>query len=133
MGGSLNKSGGIALRRVILFLVLAMMLVAATSVGAIAQEAQEANPPTPECGWYENPERGWGWDYWCYHPTQLFWVPAFFGVTFDDVEENEGTPLLPTPTCSWYDNPQRGWGWDYWCSHPTERYWEPVFVGVTFD
>ena len=113
----------------LLFLTLATMVVAATSVGAFAQ-AQEAGPQTPECGWYENPERGWGWDYWCYHPTQLYWEPAFFGVTFADVPEGEGTPLLPTPYCAWYDDPPRGW--DYWCSHPTQLYWDPVFRGVAF-
>jgi hypothetical protein len=120
------------LRRIFLFLMLAMMLVAATLVVGLAQAQEEANPQTPECSWYDNPERGWGWDYWCYHPTQLYWEPVFFGVTFDDVEESAETPLLPTPTCSWYDNPERGWGWDYWCSHPTELYWKPVFNGVTF-
>jgi hypothetical protein len=120
------------LRRIFFLLVLAMMLVAAPSVVGLAQ-AQEANPQTPECGWYENSERGWGWDYWCYHPTQLYWEPVFFGVTFDDVEESEEAPSLPTPTCSWYDNPTRGWGWDYWCSHPTQLYWKPVFYGVAFD
>jgi hypothetical protein len=114
----------------LLFLTLALMVVVATSVGAFAQ-AKEVSPPTPQCGWYENPERGWGWDYWCYHPTQLYWEPAFFGVTFDDVQEDEGTPLLPTPYCAWYDNGQRSW--DYWCSHPTQQYWDPVFRGVTFD
>jgi hypothetical protein len=45
------------------------------------QGAASSPPPAPECGWYENPERGWGWDYWCYHPSQQFWVPVFFGVT----------------------------------------------------
>jgi hypothetical protein len=132
MGGSRNEYGGVALRRMVLFLTVAVIMVAATSVGTFAQ-AQEASPQTPYCGWYDNPERGWGWDYWCYHPTQLYWDPVFFGATFDDVGENEEMPLLPTPSCSWYDNPTRGWGWDYWCSHPTELYWDPVFVGVTFD
>src|SRR5918995_1812328 len=108
-GGEPKYHGGVVLRRVLLFLTLAMMMLAATSVGVFAQ-AQEAGPPTPECGWYENPERSWGWDYWCYHPTQLFWNPVFFGVTFDDVQEGEEAPLLPTPTCSWYDNPERGSG-----------------------
>jgi hypothetical protein len=43
--------------------------------------AAPSTPPTPKCGWYDNPERGWGWDYWCYHPTQNYWVPVFYGVT----------------------------------------------------
>jgi hypothetical protein len=43
--------------------------------------AAPSTPPAPECGWWDNPERGWGWDYWCYHPTQQYWVPVFFGVT----------------------------------------------------
>jgi hypothetical protein len=43
--------------------------------------APSTPPPNPECGWYENPERGWGWDYWCYHPTQNYWVPVLYGVT----------------------------------------------------
>lgn len=43
--------------------------------------AAPSTPPTPNCGWYDNPERGWGWDYWCYHPTQNYWVPVFYGVT----------------------------------------------------
>ena len=70
------------MRRIFFLLVLAIMLLAATSVVGLAH-AQEANPQTPECGWYDNAERGWGWDYWCYHPTQLYWEPVFFGVTFD--------------------------------------------------
>jgi hypothetical protein len=45
------------------------------------QTAAPSTPPTPECGWYDNPERGWGWDYWCYHPTQNYWAPVFYGVT----------------------------------------------------
>ena len=118
------------MRRMLLFLTLAMMVVAATSVGAFAQ-AQEASPPTPQCDWYDNPERGWGSDYWCYHPTDLYWEPAFFGVTLEDVQNSEGTPLVPRPYCDWYDNGQTSW--DYWCSHPTQLYWEPVFRGVTFD
>ena len=108
------------MRRMLLFLTLAIMMVVATSVGALAQ-AQVAGPQTPYCG------------YWCYHPTQLYWNPVFFGVTFEGVQEGEEAPSLPTPTCSWYDNPERGSGWDYWCSHPTQLYWHPVFVDVTFD
>ncbi len=130
MGGSRNEYGGVALRRMLLFLTLALMVVMATSVGAFAQ-AQQVSPPTPQCDWYENPERGWGSDYWCYHPTQLYWEPAFFGVTLEDVQNSEGTPLVPRPYCDWYDNGQTSW--DYWCSHPTQLYWEPVFRGVTFD
>jgi hypothetical protein len=49
-----------------------------------AQEAASSPPPAPECGWYDNPERGWGWDYWCYNPTQQFWVPVIFGFTGDE-------------------------------------------------
>src|SRR3954447_3658160 len=128
--GEPNNYGGVALRRIFLFLVLAMTLVAATSVGGGAQ-AQQATPPTPECNWYDNPERGWGWDYWCYNPSQLYWEPAFFGVTFDDVDESKGTPSLPTPTCAWYDNPAGGS--DYWCSHPTQQYRKRVLVGVTVE
>src|SRR5947209_20491802 len=43
--------------------------------------AAPSPPSAPECGWWDNPERGWGWDYWCYHPTQKYWVPVFYGVT----------------------------------------------------
>lgn len=131
MGGSRNEYGGVALRRMLLFLTLALMVVAATSAGAFAQAQEEASPPTPQCDWYENPERGWGSDYWCYHPTQLYWEPAFFGVTLEDVRNSEGTLLVPRPYCDWYDNGQTSW--DYWCSHPTQLTWEPVFRGVTFD
>jgi len=130
MGGSRNEYGGVALRRMLLFLTLALMVAATTSVGAFAQ-AQEASPPTPQCDWYDNPERGWGSDYWCYHPTDLYWEPAFFGVTLEDVRDSEGTPLVPRPYCDWYDNGQASW--DYWCSHPIQLTWEPVFRGVTFD
>ena len=131
MGGSRNEYGGVALRRMLLFLTLALMMAAATSAGAFAQAQEEASPPTPQCDWYENPERGWGSDYWCYHPTQLYWEPAFFGVTLEDVRNSEGTLLVPRPYCDWYDNGQTSW--DYWCSHPTQLTWEPVFRGVTFD
>jgi hypothetical protein len=130
MGGSRNEYGGVALRRMLLFLTLALMVAATTSVGAFAQ-AQEASPPTPQCDWHDNPERGWGSDYWCYHPTDLYWEPAFFGVTLEDVRDSEGTPLVPRPYCDWYDNGQASW--DYWCSHPIQLTWEPVFRGVTFD
>jgi hypothetical protein len=42
--------------------------------------AASSPPPAPQCGWYENPERGWGWDYWCYHPTDMYWEPVFYAV-----------------------------------------------------
>ena len=70
------------MRRMLLFLTVAIIMVAASSVGAFAQ-AQEAGLQTPYCGWYDDPERGWGWDYGCFHPTERYWDLVFVGVTFD--------------------------------------------------
>jgi hypothetical protein len=43
------------------------------------QEAAPSDSLTPECAWYSNPERGWGWDYWCYYPTEAYWELIFSG------------------------------------------------------
>jgi hypothetical protein len=43
-----------------------------------SDDAQEEEPATPECGWYEswNEEEEW-WEYWCYWPEwgweYVFW------------------------------------------------------------
>jgi hypothetical protein len=43
------------------------------------QVAGPSSSLTPECAWYSNPERGWGWDYWCYYPTEAYWELIFSG------------------------------------------------------
>jgi hypothetical protein len=45
------------------------------------QEAAPSSSLTAECAWYSNPERGWGWDYWCYYPAQEYWELIFSGAT----------------------------------------------------
>ena|SRR5215208_4959711 len=43
------------------------------------QEAAPSTSLTPGCAWYSNPERGWGWDYWCYYPAEAYWELIFSG------------------------------------------------------
>ena len=80
------------MKRMILVLTLAAMMLAAMVVGAglPAALAQEA-PDAPQCGWYysTDPDYEPWWEYWCWWPgwgwEYVFWV-------WDDVPEEDPAP-----------------------------------------